>query len=177
VQKVDLAIYSSTSYFKAGRYVNSNTSKGDAADAGLGRPTRGDEPLTQALLILLTGGTDLAICGGPDPPQAGAGVTGMVAGARCTLAPAAAGSEDRRGVVVGAAVASNGGVAHSTRSASDTARPTVSGTAATWSPPSRGASSAPKRVAVHYNAALAGERANNWPIDRGWLQPRVRDRK
>ena len=53
------------------------------------------------------GWADLAIRAGPDPSQAGAGVTGMVAGARRTLAPATE-IEDRtrgrKGVVVGAAL-------------------------------------------------------------------------
>ena len=51
-----------------------------------------------------------------------------------------------------------GRAAHSNKiGKSDTARPTVRKTAAIRPPPSRSASSDPKRAAVHYNAELAGE--------------------
>ena len=62
----------------------------------------------QALLICPHGGAHLAIRAGRDPPQAGAGVARMVAGARRPLAAATARSEDRtrgrKGLVVGAAL-------------------------------------------------------------------------
>jgi hypothetical protein len=49
----------------------------------------GDEPLTQALLIVLTAGLIWQFAG-LDPPQARAGVARMVAGARRPLAAATA---------------------------------------------------------------------------------------